>query len=110
MPQLKETTLSEMSKEEKEKWFREKKKLDFLFIPQLNPKPNDVLFRCAKKVFYISPENESLSKDAYVISLNASLGSSSSSLSASPVFGNSSIIFNKKAKFSHTNLCFRLFK
>ena len=96
MPQLKETTLSEMSKEGKEKWFREKKKLDFLFIPQLNPKPNDVLFRCAKKVFYISPENESLSEDAYVISLNASLGSSSSSLSASPVFGNSSII-------SHTN-------
>lgn len=102
MPQLKETTLSEMSKEEKEKWFREKKKLDFLFIPQLNPRPNDVLFRCAKRVFYIYPENESLSKDAYVISLNASLGSSSSSLSKSSDFGNSSIIFNKKAKFSHT--------
>lgn len=103
LPQLKETTLSEMGKEEKEKWLREKKKLDFLFIPQLNPKPNDVLFRCAKKVFYISPENESLSEDAYVISLNASLGSSSSSLPASPDFGNSSIILNKKAKFSHTN-------
>ena len=103
MPQLKETILSKLSDEETKKWRREKKKLDFLFIPQLNPKPNNVLFRCAKRVFYISPENESLSKDAYVISLNASLGSSTPSDSQSYDFGNSSVIFNKGAYLAPTN-------
>lgn len=101
MPHLIETILSKMSDEKRNKWLNEKKKLDFLFIPQLNPKPNSLLFRSAKKELYVYPTNEVLSKDAYIISLNASTGSAS--VSKSHDFGKSSIMFNKKAKIQPTD-------
>jgi len=101
MPHLIETVSSKMSDEKMNKWLNEKKKLDFLFIPQLNPKPNSLLFRSAKKEIYVHPTNELVSKDAYIISLNASTGSAS--VSKSHDFGKSSIMFNKKAKIQPTN-------